>query len=132
MKSRIRQYQEHGSEGFTLIELLIVIIIIGILAAIVVFSVSGVNNTAAKNACNANLNEANTAIEAFYAGGNPQAYPADWTKLATTYLHINLTTELSNSNLTWTPAGQTYTFTYVPLTHSVTLGGPSAVAGACA
>ena len=70
MNSRIRQYQEHGSEGFTLIELLIVIIIIGILAAIVVFSVSGVNNTAAKNACNQNVNEANTATEAFYAANN--------------------------------------------------------------
>ena len=67
MKDKIRQYHEHGSEGFTLIELLIVIVIIGILAAIVVFSVSGVQNTAGKNACNQNVNEANTATEAFYA-----------------------------------------------------------------
>jgi prepilin-type N-terminal cleavage/methylation domain-containing protein len=74
VNSRIRQYQEHGSEGFTLIELLIVIIIIGILAAIVVFSVSGVNNTAAKNSCQQNVNELNTAIEAYYASNSK--YPA--------------------------------------------------------
>ena len=119
MKSKIRQYQEHGSEGFTLIELLIVIIIIGILAAIVVFSVAGVQNNAAKNACNADLNEANTAIEAFYAASSPSAYPLTWTDLQGKFLHIQ-SAEITGSGLIWTPAGQTtYVFTYAPSTHSV-------------
>ena len=38
-------------EGFTLIELLIVIIILGVLAAIVVFSVSGITNKGSSAAC---------------------------------------------------------------------------------
>ena len=88
MKSRIRRYQEHGSEGFTLIELLIVIIIIGILAAIVVFSVQGVTNNGAKSACQQTVNEIQTAIEADYASSNgaTKAYPTTLGALVPTWL----------------------------------------------
>jgi len=59
--------------GFTLIELLIVIVILGILSAIVVFSVRGITDTGDKAACKANLAAADTAVEAWYAknGSNP-------------------------------------------------------------
>ena len=85
MNSRIRRFQEYGSEGFTLIELLIVIIIIGILAAIVVFSVQGVTNNAGKNTCQQNANELNTAIEAYYASNN-HTYPTTVTSLIPGFL----------------------------------------------
>ncbi len=114
MKSKIRQYQEHGSEGFTLIELLIVIVIIGILAAIVVFSVSGVTNNGAAAACKQTLNEAQTAVEAFYANGN--SYPASLAAVVPSYLKA-------------LPALTGVTFNYASSTGTVTVttsvGGPA-------
>lgn len=53
--------------GFTLIELLIVIVILGILAAIVVFSVQGITDRGNKSACKADVAAVTTAEEAFYA-----------------------------------------------------------------
>jgi prepilin-type N-terminal cleavage/methylation domain-containing protein len=54
-------------EGFTLIELLIVIVILGILATIVVFSVRGVTDQGKTNSCKADYKTLETAIEAYYA-----------------------------------------------------------------
>ncbi len=60
--------------GFTLVELLIVIVILGVLAAIVVFSVQGMSNNSKTVGCQATKNTAQTAVEAYYAqNGN---YPA--------------------------------------------------------
>ena len=44
-----RRRSRRGQEGFTLVELLVVIAILGILAAIVLFNISGVNANAACN-----------------------------------------------------------------------------------
>lgn len=63
-----------NDDGFTLIELLIVIIILGVLAAIVVFSVRGITNNSKQVACETEIGTVETAIEAFYADTN--AYPA--------------------------------------------------------
>ncbi len=60
--------------GFTLIELLIVIIILGVLAAIVVFSVRGISNNSDETACKTEVRTVETAIEAYYADRN--SYPA--------------------------------------------------------
>lgn len=60
--------------GFTLIELLIVIIILGVLAAIVVFSVRGITNNSAATACEIEIRTVETAVEARYA--EEGAYPA--------------------------------------------------------
>ena len=54
-------------EGFTLIELLIVIVILGILAAIVVFSVSGITDKGDTSACKADVTSVDVATEAAYA-----------------------------------------------------------------
>ncbi|UUW87250.1 type II secretion system protein [Pimelobacter simplex] len=53
--------------GFTLIELLIVIVILGVLAGIVVFSVRGITKTGEQAACKTEFRTVNTAIEARYA-----------------------------------------------------------------
>lgn len=66
MMQRIRKLMAHEG-GFTLIELLIVIIILGILAAIVVFSVLGVTSRGAQAACKADLKSVQVASEAYYA-----------------------------------------------------------------
>jgi|tagenome__1003787_1003787.scaffolds.fasta_scaffold20382156_2 prepilin-type N-terminal cleavage/methylation domain-containing protein len=56
-----------NEDGFTLIELLIVIVILGVLAGIVVFSVRGISDRGATAACKANSNSVSTAVEAYYA-----------------------------------------------------------------
>src|SRR2546427_6911096 len=64
--NRIRR-AVRGDEGFTLIELLIVIVILGVLAAIVVFAVTGINNKGTTAACQAEKTTLTAAEEANYA-----------------------------------------------------------------
>ena len=66
MLARIKSARENES-GFTLIELLIVIVILGVLSGIVVFSVAGITNNSAVVACKADLNIVSVASEAYYA-----------------------------------------------------------------
>jgi len=72
--------------GFTLIELLIVIVILGVLAAVVVFSVRGINDRGNESACRANLATTETAIEAFVANDPDGDYPASLAALIPDYL----------------------------------------------
>jgi general secretion pathway protein G len=79
MYARIRKAMKETKErGFTLIELLIVIVILGVLAGIVVFSVAGITDRGKTSACKADVATVTTAVEAYYAAatGTP-AYPAD-------------------------------------------------------
>ena len=54
-------------EGFTLIELLIVIVILGILAAVVVFAVGGITDEGQTSSCKAELKTVEVAVEAYRA-----------------------------------------------------------------
>jgi prepilin-type N-terminal cleavage/methylation domain-containing protein len=56
-----------GAKGFTLIELLVVIVILGILGAVVVFSVRGVSKDSQTNACKTEKRTLETAVESYYA-----------------------------------------------------------------
>lgn len=60
-------------EGFTLIELLIVIVILGILAAVVVFAVGGITDEGQTSSCKAERKTVEVAIEAYRA--QEGAYP---------------------------------------------------------
>ncbi len=66
---RLRQRRdEMGDEGgFTLIELLIVIVILGILAAIVVFAVQNLTGSSAQASCGSDFKTVETAAEAYKA-----------------------------------------------------------------
>lgn len=72
MLARIRTARENES-GFTLVELLIVIVILGILSGIVVFSVSGITSRGARAACNSDVASVTVASEAYYAQTNTWA-----------------------------------------------------------
>ena len=66
MYKRLSQ-RRREEEGFTLIELLIVIVILGILAAIVVFAVGGITDRGKDNACKTEAQTLRTAQEANFA-----------------------------------------------------------------
>ena len=56
-----------GEGGFTLVELLIVIVILGILAAIVVLAIGGLSDTASNAACNSGIKTLSSAEDAYFA-----------------------------------------------------------------
>ena len=85
MNKRLMQKRNEG--GFTLIELLIVIVILGILAAIVVFAVGGITDRGNSSACKSDLKTFQVASEAFYAkgqlGGAAPIYPTAYADMST-------------------------------------------------
>jgi len=81
MLQRIREARENES-GFTLIELLIVIIILGILAAIVLFGLGTFRGDSKTAACKADRRNIQTAVAAYNA--KRDAFPASVQELVDT------------------------------------------------
>jgi prepilin-type N-terminal cleavage/methylation domain-containing protein len=75
---QLRSETGDSESGFTLIELLIVIIVLGILAAIVIFSLTGVTGQSEAAACSSDAKTVQTAVAAYQAE-NPGALPAGFT-----------------------------------------------------
>ena len=68
-----RSASEDTESGFTLIELLIVIVVLGILAAIVVFALSGVTGQSTTAACQSDAKTVGISVAALQAE-NPTSY----------------------------------------------------------
>lgn len=67
--------RQSGEKGFTLVELLVVIVILGILAGVVVFAVSGISDRGTTSACATDKRTIETAIEAYRANNTANATP---------------------------------------------------------
>jgi general secretion pathway protein G len=72
--------------GFTLVELLVVISILGILAGIAVFAVSGVGDKGQSASCKTDYQTIVIAEEAYFSRAQPPAY-ATMVQLVPNYLH---------------------------------------------
>jgi prepilin-type N-terminal cleavage/methylation domain-containing protein len=72
---------EMTDEGFTLVELLIVIVILGVLAAVTVFAVRGITAEAEETTCDAEKRALETAVYAYFVRTDsttiPPTAPAD-------------------------------------------------------
>lgn len=80
-KAGLRKQGRRSDGGFTLIELLIVIVILGVLAGIVVFSVAGIQDKGEQSACKTDVATLETAVEAYYAKNG--TYPSSIADLTT-------------------------------------------------
>lgn len=72
------EWEQKGmsAKGFTLIELLVVIVILGILAAVVVFAVGGIQGRGQDSACEVEERSIKTAVEAYRAQNPTGDLPA--------------------------------------------------------
>jgi general secretion pathway protein G len=110
--SEARQRSRKSQGGFTLVELLVVIAILGILAAIVLFNISGVNATAACNAMKTDGATLQVAADLYYNNtglypvtGGDKAIPANGDGVDTA--------KLITANLLHQAPPATETFTYI-------------------
>jgi general secretion pathway protein G len=92
--NRVARRRRKGQRGFTLIELLVVIAILGVLAAIVVFNVTGIKSKGNTAACNADAQTIQAALDQYYNDKGDTYAPF----IDTTTLPIQAT-----SSFDWTP-----------------------------
>ena len=71
------------NRGFTIVELLVVIVVIGILAAITMVSYSGISSKASTTAAKSNAASVKQVIETFYADNGTNAGNGTWPATAT-------------------------------------------------
>ena len=126
MQQRLQQRIHAAREregGFTLIELLIVVVILGVLAGIVVFSVNFIKDRGIATACKTDVRNVQTAVESYKAAND--SYPAGDSATVDDML-AELQSKGFIKNL---PSSKDYTIGYTAGTHLVT--GTLTAGGTC-
>ena len=95
-------------KGFTLVELLVVIVILGILAAVVVFAVNGIQDRGNQSACSTDASAVRTGIEAYRSQAGNQATDPTMAQLVPNFLS-KASTLVTIAYATTGPAPHTYT-----------------------
>ncbi len=135
MYQRIKASRQNES-GFTLIELLIVVVILGILAAVVIFASAGFKNKGAAESCKTTLSSVKTAAEAFHVDNDKALFPSSWdaanpiTSTAagvTSYFEGNGVTATLTAGTTWNVTGKGWDFNMTfGTTAAAATGSPTA------
>jgi general secretion pathway protein G len=126
--TRSREALQHTQDlarlngGFTLIELLIVIVVLGILAAVVIFALGGITSKSAVAACQADGATVSTAISALNA-----QYPGDLTGLPSveTAFLLQSTTDGGPYLSSWPSNSGHYAFSLLNGTLALQIPGPT-------
>lgn len=84
------------SSGFTIVELLIVIVVIGILAAIVIVAFNGIQNRAANTSIEADLSNLSKQVSMFHA--TEGRYPQNSTDVTNLGIKLSKSSYRSNGN----------------------------------
>ncbi len=100
-------------KGFTLVEILLVIVILGILAAIVIPRITYSRGEAQTAACNANVAALNSQIELYHAQNTTGSWPGNLTDLTPDYIDA----------VPACPYGGNFTYEYNGTTHRVAKHG---------
>ncbi len=104
----IRTSPRRNRAGMTLVELLLVIVILGILAAVAVVSVSGFESSGNSTACAQSRDSLRAAVATHYASAG--AYPATIAQLtSTTPPEFTVATGVTASGATLSGSGWTVT-----------------------
>ena len=124
---RLKRRRDAGEiNGFTLIELLIVIVVLGILAAVVIFALGGITGKSALASCQADGATVSTALAAFNAQNPNTLNGVSGTGSASPVAPATFTGALSYYNLN--AAGTTYAAGTANTVGTIAIGTPAASA----
>ncbi len=110
--------KRRADEGFTLIELLIVIVILGVLAALVGISVGGITDRGRASACQASRTSVLTAGEAHYAQLGTR--PADAAALVTAGFLNAAGANVTGNTISGGSGANAWSLTYTATNNTIT------------